>query len=200
MPLVQKARAASGQVLYQFGYPIGVTQSGTTYLNNHLKFTVLYNEPTKGRDVGAFSSLGELETSDSAGFRVVGFEVEAASAAHEGIHETVLRAERKTCPVTDTVKPQELKAGIHITFTYDVKYVVSSTRWATRWDPLLEADPELKQIQWFSVVNSLFITRKWCLMPRDVTSVSLLACAMLTCSHPCSHRRLLFSRLIARSP
>jgi hypothetical protein len=144
---------------YTFGYPIGFMRNGEPFINNHLIFTVLYHEPTKGRDQSSLSSLGDPKTTDIAGFRVVGFEVEAVSVEHGSQDEATLRSERKTCPLPNTVKPQFLKAWQPITFTYDVKFVVSSTRWATRWDSLLAADPELKQIQWFSIVNSLFITR-----------------------------------------
>jgi transmembrane 9 superfamily member 2/4 len=152
MPVVMKAQTASGLPAYHFGYRVGVEQDKKFYLNNHLKFTVLYNEPVaKG---STFNSL-ELETSSGAGFRVVGFEVVPFSAAHSGATKEALAP---TCPLTGATPPQEVVAGKPITFTYDVDFVLSSTRWATRWDPLLAANPELKQIQWFSIVNSLMIT------------------------------------------
>jgi len=34
----------------------------------------------------------------------------------------------------------------------------SDLKWATRWDPLLEASPEDRRVQWFSIINSILIT------------------------------------------
>lgn len=154
MPVVMKSPASSGGKAYHFGYRIGVEQNGKVYINNHLKFTVLYNEPVaKG---SSFNGL-ELETSATAGdgYRVVGFEVIPFSAAHKGSSAAELK--NTTCLVNSNVEPQEVVAGQPITFTYDVDYILSATRWATRWDALLSANPEVKQIQWFSVVNSLMV-------------------------------------------
>lgn len=153
MPVVMKAHTATGVPAYHFGYRIGVEQDKKFYINNHLKFTVLYNEPRL--DGSTFNTL-ELDTAPEQGFRVVGFEVVPFSAAHKGTTEAELT--NATCPVTEKNPPQEVVAGQPVTFTYDIDFVLSSTRWATRWDPLLAANPELKQIQWFSIVNSLMIT------------------------------------------
>jgi transmembrane 9 superfamily member 2/4 len=185
MPLVRKIPNAK-RAAFQFGYSVGAVQSGKTYVNNHLKFTVLFNEPSAGRKTGPFSSVGELETSDTAGFRVVGFEVEPFSVAHTAHDEASLRSQKKTCPITDNLRPQELLPNVPITFTYDVSFVMSSTRWATRWDPLLASDPDLKHIQWFSVVNSLFVTCKL----QSLEPMSRLAVLGLdgnaTCVETCS--------------
>lgn len=153
MPVVMKARTGTGAPAYHFGYRIGVEQDKKHYINNHLKFTVLYNEPSA--DGSSFNNL-ELDTAPEAGFRVVGFEVVPFSTAHKGTTEAELM--NTTCPVSEKIPPQEVVAGKPVTFTYDVDYVLSSTRWATRWDPLLAANPELQQIQWFSIINSLMIT------------------------------------------
>lgn len=153
MPVVMKAHTATGVPAYHFGYRVGAEQDGKFYINNHLKFTVLYNEPIA--DGSAFNQL-ELDTAPEKGFRVVGFEVIPFSTAHKGTTEAELM--NSTCPVSEKYPPQEVLVGTPITFTYDVDYVLSSTRWATRWDALLAANPELQQIQWFSIVNSLMIT------------------------------------------
>jgi transmembrane 9 superfamily member 2/4 len=153
MPVVMKGVTDSGVAAYHFGYRIGVEQDDKFYVNNHLKFTVLYNEPMYAGST--FNSL-ELETAPEKGFRVVGFEVVPFSTLHSGTTAAELR--NSSCPVSEKNPPQEIVAGQPVTFTYDVDYVLSSTRWATRWDPLLTSNPELKQIQWFSIVNSLMIT------------------------------------------
>lgn len=161
MPVVMKAFTTSGVPAYHFGYRVGVQQGGNSYINNHLKFTVLYNEPASRASVapGAtdFSAL-ELETDSASGYRVVGFEVATFSVSHARDASTSAAALNKTCPVTGSAAPQPMIPGVPITFTYDVDYVLSSTRWATRWDALLAPNPDMKQIQWFSIINSLMIT------------------------------------------
>lgn len=161
MPVVMKAFTAAGVPAYHFGYRVGVQQGGNSYINNHLKFTVLYNEPASRSSLAAgatdFSAL-ELDTDSAAGYRVVGFEVVPFSVAHAADASTSAAALNKTCPVSAATAPQPIVPGVPITFTYDVDYVLSSTRWATRWDALLAPNPDMKQIQWFSIVNSLMIT------------------------------------------
>lgn len=152
MPVVMEARTVSGQKAYHFGYRVGVKRGNKYYINNHLKFLVRYNEPSQSSDMTAL----ELDTTQDVGFRVVGFEVEPYSVGHGSAG--ALGSVNGTCPVTQDTAPQEIQPDEPITFTYDVDFVVSGTRWATRWDALLAPNPELKQIQWFSVVNSLMIT------------------------------------------
>lgn len=152
MPVVMKTPTSSGSQAYHFGYRVGVEEKGKVYINNHLVFRVLYNQPSPRG--ASFNSL-ELGTSPAAGFRVVGFEVVPFSTAHQSSSPAELK--NTTCRVTTHVPPQEVLAGQQITFTYDVEYILSATRWATRWDALLSANPEVKQIQWFSVVNSLMV-------------------------------------------
>jgi transmembrane 9 superfamily member 2/4 len=156
MPVVMKVRTVGGRLTYHFGYRVGFQQqeSKKLLINNHLKFTILYNEPPKTRGT-SFNDL-ELDTSEGTGYRVVGFEVEAFSVNHKSGNAAELK--NSSCPVSTESSPQILSENTPITFTYDVDYIMSPTRWATRWDPLLSVNPELKQIQWFSIVNSLMIT------------------------------------------
>lgn len=154
MPVVIKGETAAGRPAYRFGYDIGsAKEDGKLFINNHLKFKVLYNDG-KESDNSKFNSLADIDSTD--GYRVVGFEVETYSVKHTLGSDGAPTA--ATCPVANPEDSMEVKEGVPVTFTYDVEYIPSPHRWATRWDQLLEANPELKQIQWFSIVNSLMIS------------------------------------------
>ncbi|PXF47879.1 Transmembrane 9 superfamily member 6 [Gracilariopsis chorda] len=154
MPVVIKGETANRREAYRFGYDIGrVDPDGKLYINNHLKFKVFYNDPKETSD--SFNSLADLDTGSSEGYRIVGFEVETYSVKHK-LNDG--KPTSHTCPVSNAMEPMEVKEDEPITFTYDIEYVADPIRWATRWDKLLRANPELKQIQWFSIVNSLMIS------------------------------------------
>ena len=123
------------------------------YLNNHLRFTVLYN-----RDPATDLS------------RVVGFEVEPFSVKHgyegawQGAGEGGGGAQKQQLTTCDPSRrtavshgqaPQPLEEGEEVVFTYDVRFVASDIRWAVRWDTYLRMGDG--QIHWFSIVNSVMI-------------------------------------------
>ena len=137
---------------YDRGYYLGfegITTDGkqeTTgyYINNHLKFNILYHQD---------SGSGKV--------RIVGFEVEPVSIAHEMSgsewrgKDTVLR----TCNGGGSVSPgnmwQAMKEGEDIIFTYDVSFEPSDIKWASRWDTYLLMTND--EIHWFSIINSTMI-------------------------------------------
>lgn len=155
MPVVIKGETRSGRDAYRFGYDVGYFKDDKYYINNHLKFKVVYNDPSEN-DPSSFNSLADIQTDHTSGFRIVGFEVETYSVNHK--LDTDGKPTSDTCPVSNSMKPMEVKDGVSVTYTYDVEFVPSPIRWATRWDRLLETNSELKQIQWFSIVNSLMIS------------------------------------------
>ncbi|GLI64024.1 hypothetical protein VaNZ11_007185 [Volvox africanus] len=136
---------------YERGFPVGFKASleGQTevkfFLHNHLRFTILYHK--------------DLAT-DLA--RIVGFEVEPFSVKHE--YEAPWD---KTSPilntcnpgrmiyVTHSLPPQPVQEGVEVIFSYDVKFVASEIRWASRWDTYLLMMDD--QIHWFSIINSVMI-------------------------------------------
>jgi transmembrane 9 superfamily protein 2/4 len=144
---------------YERGYPVGfkVQRDGESkggedaeyYVNNHLRFTVLYHEDA-----------------DVALARVVGFEVEPFSVRHKRASslqafnpaDPALRTcdeERRDQALPADAPPQPVAAGEELYFTHDMVYRASDIRWASRWDTyLLMTDT---QIHWFSIVNSLVI-------------------------------------------
>lgn len=144
LPVVVKGQNQLNEVVYQLGYPIGKkTEDDRHCIFNHLEFTILYHHP----------SGSMFDTKDV--FRVVGFEVKYMSVEHKkGENDTL-----STCPVDEKATPMCLKGNTaEVTYTYDVIFQLSDVKWATRWDPLLKANPELQSIQWFSIINSLMIS------------------------------------------
>lgn len=135
---------------FQLGYPVGFQEGDNTYINNHLRFIISYHKPEESKSLVSRSGTGDV-------YRIVGFEVVPFSVQHE----FSWGGDRpKTCPVavSSQSRPQRVANGASVTFTYDVVFEESPIKWATRWDPLLNASEEQRQIQWFSIINSLMIT------------------------------------------
>ncbi|KAJ3043202.1 hypothetical protein HDV00_005522 [Rhizophlyctis rosea] len=91
-----------------------------------------------------------VHTEDYKAFRVVGIMVEPHSLPE-------LNGEDCLKSVSLSAKDRKWIDGkaTEITWSYSVKYVQSSTPWATRWDTYLRvSDPK---IHWFSIVNSVVI-------------------------------------------
>jgi transmembrane 9 superfamily protein 2/4 len=143
-----RMREGQGEAIktYERGFPVGrIDDAGKYLLNNHLRFNVLFH-----RDV---------ETDLS---RIVGFEVEPFSVAHaydgafkEGSPELTTCNPGSMKFVTSKEKKQEVAEGKEVIFTYDVLFLPSPIRWASRWDTYLSMADD--QIHWFSIVNSLMI-------------------------------------------
>lgn len=145
LPVIVKGKNDLDEDVFQLGYPLGFMEGDATpCLYNHLAFTVRYHKPS-----------GPMYAKDANQFRVVGFEVVPMSVTHTKDD----KGELTTCPVQSTASPQCLTASSSsVTYTYDITFIESELQWATRWDPLLKANPELKEIQWFSIINSLMIS------------------------------------------
>ncbi|KAJ9504989.1 hypothetical protein QJQ45_013398 [Haematococcus lacustris] len=136
---------------YERGFPVGFKaslegQSDIKYfLHNHLRFTILYHKDAQ---------------TDLA--RIVGFEVEPFSVKHEyeapwDKASPVLNTcnPGRAISVTHDTPPQPVLEGTEAIFTYDVRFVASDIRWASRWDTYLLMIDD--QIHWFSIINSVMI-------------------------------------------
>lgn len=55
-------------------------------------------------------------------------------------------------------KPQLASDPNGVTFSYSVYWVPSETRWASRWDTLLQMSSHDVDTNWFSIANSLLVT------------------------------------------
>lgn len=137
-------------VVYQHGFHVGLKgryagmKEEKYFIHNHLVFMVKFHK--------------DMQT-DSA--RIVGFEVKPFSIKHEYEGQWNDKMRLTTCDphaqkiVSNSDTPQEVDDKKEIIFTYDVQFLESDVKWASRWDSyLLMADV---QIHWFSIVNSLMI-------------------------------------------
>jgi len=130
---------------YERGYEIGqLYQSDKpepeALINNHVRMTVKYHKQ-EGKP----------------GARIVAFEAEPFSVAHkykmwEG-DRTTLSTCKPLAPISHSMPPQKLDKAGEIVWTYDIQWIESSTRWASRWDMYLLVTDD--QVHWFSVFNSL---------------------------------------------
>ncbi|CAK8568547.1 unnamed protein product [Lathyrus sativus] len=152
LPLVVPIkRNDQDSTVYQLGFHVGLKgqYSGSKeekyFIHNHLAFTVKFH-----RDVQTESA------------RIVGFEVKPFSVKHELDGKWDEQKTRlTTCDphakhtVMNNNSPQEVDENKEIIFTYDVDFLESDVKWASRWDAYLLMNDD--QIHWFSIVNSLMI-------------------------------------------
>lgn len=150
-----RVQAEDGTILahYEKGFPLGFighsqipnTEIGTFYINNHLRFRVAYHE----------------DAANYAGVRIVGFEVEAFSVAHQVDRDQELVTCTPLKPVDRSASPQRLNHFSEggkkhaISWTYDFLWVSSPIIWASRWDVYLKMTDS--KIHWFSIINSMMI-------------------------------------------
>lgn len=154
--------SASTFLAYDRGFRVGgtirITGSGSDkppmyYLNNHVRLTIFYHQPS----------------AESDGARVVGFEVEPFSINHLA-NVKGGKFDEKATNLCDKDKPlvhkfednYPQKIGMDkistVVFTYDVIWKSSSTKWASRWDVYLQAGTaETAEVHWFSIINSVLI-------------------------------------------
>lgn len=137
------------EYIYMNGFPVGLLQNGKYYLHNHVKITLKYHSNPESY----------------VGFRIVGFEVEPRSLM-QSIRKTGSGKSTASCvgafdgePTTDeaaiALELFDLDVHDEIWYTYDVAWVESSIRWASRWDNYLKM--EGGDIHWLSILNSTMI-------------------------------------------
>lgn len=150
MPIVTKFTTKTGQLIYRLGYSIGYREGDNFYLNNHLSLKILYHQPSL--------TTGELDaiTVEQNTYRVVGFEVKPRSIRHQLQPDGSVP--EGSCDETKVAEPLLLSKDTTVVFTYDITFEHSDVAWATRWDPILNSNIEIKRVQWFSIVNSFMVS------------------------------------------
>lgn len=118
----------------EHGYRLGNIVGDWSFINNHLKLTLLYHNPEP--DI----------------YRVVGFRATAKS-----IHKDEIKFDGKTCSFPSKPRSQDVDpvAGTKLYFTYEVEWIETSVSWASRWDTYLAMTDA--QIHWFSIINSIVV-------------------------------------------
>lgn len=151
MPLVTKLMTKTGQLIYKFGYPIGYRQDDSYFIYNHLSLKILYHQPSL-RTGEAFDAL----TAEGNTYRIVGFEVKPRSIKH--VLDTNGSLPESACEEGKSTEQLSLDSDTNVVYSYDVSFEESELAWATRWDPILNVNAEIKQVQWFSIINSLMVS------------------------------------------
>ena len=159
-------RDQNGQefVSYRLGYPISEPSdynASNFYINNHLRFTIRYHHVKP--------QGGHMDKIEEPGVLIVGFEVKAKSIDHqyEGKWDPKCAATGScdlfTCSAGRGPDPNapRLLLKTHtpqdVIFTYDVVWLHSDVKWASRWDVYLQMQWQDDEIHWFSIVNSSVI-------------------------------------------
>lgn len=137
------------EFIYMNGFPVGLALKGKHFVHNHVKITLSFHQ----------------NPSSYVGYRIVGFEVEPRSLVQsmrdEGDGEFSANCNTETEegePAGDANSGSDLfniDAHDDIWYTYDVVWVESAVRWASRWDNYLKM--EGGEIHWLSILNSVMI-------------------------------------------
>jgi len=148
------------------GFPVGYTPQGSEddYIINHLKFKVFIHEyegagvEIIGTGEEGMGVISEADKKKASGFEIVGFEVSPCSVKYEPEKMEKLHMYDKVpsvnCPM-ELEKSQMIRQQERISFTYEVEFEKSNTRWPSRWDAYLKM--EGARVHWFSILNSLMV-------------------------------------------
>jgi len=115
---------------YTRGFPLGYEDESGTYLFNHMRFLIKYNE--------AGSTNNEA--------LIVGFEVEPFSVHHtyDGDLDEFpfqLHTCNDAVRVRHNMPSQRIDRGGEVVFTYDVKWEPSDVKWTERWNMYVVSPP-----------------------------------------------------------
>ncbi|KAK3426761.1 hypothetical protein EUGRSUZ_F03131 [Eucalyptus grandis] len=148
--VLRQRRDGSQSTTYEHGFRVGFkgnyagSKEEKYFINNHLSFRVKFHKD---------------ELTDTA--RIVGFEVTPNSIKHDYKEWDAKNPQVTTCNantknlVQGSTVPQEVDTDKEVVFTYDVSFMESDIKWASRWDTYLLMNDD--QIHWFSIINSLMI-------------------------------------------
>ena len=166
LPAAAVGISVDGLPLYSQGFPVGgqLLDTQEYFINNHVQITILYHE-----------------SEEYNGARVVGFQVLPLSVNHNVHPETLPKDEAGNPKLEDVTLPgcnaasgigvQESanlpmqiifgdRAGqsTFVTYSYDVFWVPSDLKWASRWDIYLSNGARFSpMIHWVNIFNSIAI-------------------------------------------
>ncbi|KNC82091.1 hypothetical protein SARC_05620 [Sphaeroforma arctica JP610] len=128
-------------VPHSMGHPVGARQQNgdkhEDFIYNHIDFTFYYNDIESTVDQYLSQNTGKK-------FGIVGVNVGVKS--------------QHSCAQPDYSKSIELNEKVRqleIPYTYSVKFVPTSTKWASRWDAYLQVEDA--SIRWLSIAISMAI-------------------------------------------
>ena len=165
LPAATTGITRDNSVLYSRGFPLGGrAQDGSYYIYNHVRITLKYH------------SSEEYD-----GKRIVGFDVHPMSVRHALKEDGTLAH----CDATKGISPTDVHdhmfitgpdatATTKVTWSYDVFWVPSNVRWASRWDIYLSMGNRFSSdIHWWSIVNSTVGVRPTCVAVVVAVCISL---------------------------
>ena len=102
--------------------------------------------------------ISEADKKKASGYEIVGFEVIPCSIKYDPDKMEKLHMydsiEPTSCP-SELDKAQIIRQQERVSFTYEVEFEKSNTRWPSRWDAYLKM--EGARVHWFSILNSLMV-------------------------------------------
>jgi len=149
--------------IYNLGFPLGrkleeeASKTDQYVLNNHLRFKILYH-PVESDD-----------GKETDGNYIVGFHVYPYSIKHTyrgkwnstgGQYARLSTCKQPPMGQFNQHDPLIIDAteGQEVVWTYDIEWVRSNVKWASRWDVYLQMNEiQDDKIHWFSIINSLVI-------------------------------------------
>ncbi|KAK2647568.1 hypothetical protein Ddye_015057 [Dipteronia dyeriana] len=156
----------NGVTIHLTGFPVGYSPSNgyDDYIINHLKFTVLVHECAGsgveiiGTGEEGMGVISESDNNKASGYEIVGFEVVPCSITYDPEVMTKLHMYDNItavkCPA-EIDKSQIIREQERVSFTYEVEFVKSNTRWPSRWDAYLKMEDA--RLHWFSILNSVMV-------------------------------------------
>ncbi|KAM0040128.1 putative nonaspanin (TM9SF) [Helianthus debilis subsp. tardiflorus] len=157
----------NGHKVQWTGFPIGYSPPNVddVYIINHLKFKVFIHE-YEGTGVQILGTgeegMSVISSADdekkASGYEIVGFEVSPCSVKYDPEKMAKLHQYDEVSPVScplDLDKAQVIREQERVSFTYEVEFVKSDTKWPSRWDAYLKM--EGARVHWFSILNSLMV-------------------------------------------
>jgi transmembrane 9 superfamily protein 2/4 len=142
LPVTTRYTSPMGSLIYMNGFPVGYLKNSEHYINNHYSITIFFHKVDS-------EIIVDTDGNEDV-YRVVGFEVEPKSILHDD----------PSNPKCSHPDPKELslehaQRTTELPFTYDVEFVQSNIKWASRWDAYLKMGDG--HVHWFSIINSLTI-------------------------------------------
>eukprot|EP00188_Purpureofilum_apyrenoidigerum_P002175 Plantae.Rhodophyta-Purpureofilum_apyrenoidigerum.ctg23189.p1 GENE.Plantae.Rhodophyta-Purpureofilum_apyrenoidigerum.ctg23189~~Plantae.Rhodophyta-Purpureofilum_apyrenoidigerum.ctg23189.p1 ORF type:complete len:632 (+),score=148.71 Plantae.Rhodophyta-Purpureofilum_apyrenoidigerum.ctg23189:108-2003(+) len=101
------------------------------------------------------TNLQVEQSSEDPSYRVIAFKGTVDSRGYKPMTESGNQCPDKSG--TKLVLGSE-PSGQQVSFSYSVRFEETTVEWSTRWDTLLEPRPDLRRVQWFSIINSIAIT------------------------------------------
>jgi hypothetical protein len=142
------------------GYPVGGKENGKYYVNNHLTFSVLYNDAeaksvTNGFYMGEGMAVESEEDVNTEGrYNIVGFQVLPCSI-NKDLQMSEAGFDAQDCGAYEKEYIKQGAQDQDISFSYSVYYIKSQVTWSQRWEPFLHVRG--KPMHWYSFLDSLLI-------------------------------------------